>query len=233
MQKLEEQLDELISKLEKADELRQKLDELAHIYPFNRYEFIISHLLDAEIISLEDYYEIRNNYIDRNNYPNQYLYEMATDVGEWGQHHIKELIPELQKAESSEYDFLLSPIIRIEVKTSRAVEKGNPAPLQLKALPFETDKRFTMNFQQLKPSFCDVFVWIAIWRDSISYWALPSFFIEEIFYRQHPLSAGFEGQYHITHSNIKNFEDYVANLGNIQEKIFRAYELEQEHRNSN
>ena len=88
-----------------------------------------------------------------------------------------------------------------------------------------------MNFQQLKPSFCDVFVWIAIWRDSISYWSVPSFFIEGIFYRQHPLSEGFEGQYPINHSNIRNFEEYVSLSDNIQEKLIQAYESEQEHRN--
>lgn len=31
-----------------------------------------------------------------------------------------------------------------------------------------------MNFQQVKPRCCDVFVWIAVWRDVIRYWVLSS-----------------------------------------------------------
>lgn len=31
-----------------------------------------------------------------------------------------------------------------------------------------------MNFQQIKPGCCDVFVWIGVWRDVIRYWVLSS-----------------------------------------------------------
>ena len=35
-----------------------------------------------------------------------------------------------------------------------------------------------MNFQQIKPSSCDVFVWVAVWRDVIKYWVFASKEIE-------------------------------------------------------
>ena len=31
-----------------------------------------------------------------------------------------------------------------------------------------------MNFQQLKPKYCDVFIWIAVWLDDIDIWVIPS-----------------------------------------------------------
>ncbi|MDR1492691.1 MAG: hypothetical protein LBT05_08210 [Planctomycetaceae bacterium] len=31
-----------------------------------------------------------------------------------------------------------------------------------------------MNFQQLKPKCCDVFLWIAVYRDAIKYWVINS-----------------------------------------------------------
>lgn len=31
-----------------------------------------------------------------------------------------------------------------------------------------------MNFQQVKPACCDVFIWLGVWRDKIRYWVLAS-----------------------------------------------------------
>jgi len=38
------------------------------------------------------------------------------------------------------------------------------APLYVKALASDSNKEFRMNFQQVKPDCCDVFVWVAVWR---------------------------------------------------------------------
>lgn len=77
-------------------------------------------------------------------------------------------MPDLQKPSkkldpdySGQYDFLLGDI-KIEVKASRAVDADLNAPLYVKALASDSKKPFWMNFQQIKPGCCDVFVWVAV-----------------------------------------------------------------------
>ena len=42
----------------------------------------------------------------------------------------------------------------------------------VKALSYPSVKTFDMNFQQIKPDFCDIFVRVAVWRNKITYWVL-------------------------------------------------------------
>ncbi len=44
MEKLRQQLDGLLDRLGNAEDVRAKLVELVSIYPFNEFEFLISHL---------------------------------------------------------------------------------------------------------------------------------------------------------------------------------------------
>ena len=37
------------------------LDKLYSVYPFNRFEYVISHLIATEVIDLSAYLEIRNS----------------------------------------------------------------------------------------------------------------------------------------------------------------------------
>ncbi len=91
---------------------------------------------------------------------------MPRGFGElWAQGHLKELVPDsvkptrkLDSNYSGQYDFLLDDKIRIEVKASRAVAFRTDEPLYVKALAFDSIKQFDMNFQQIKPACCDVFV---------------------------------------------------------------------------
>ncbi|HEX3719125.1 MAG TPA: hypothetical protein VH595_14250 [Verrucomicrobiae bacterium] len=79
----------------------------------------------------------------------------------------------LDRNYSGNYDLLLPPMtggpVRIEVKASRAVDGASPEPLYVKALAYASKHSFWMNFQQIKPAHCDVFVWVAVWRDVIKY----------------------------------------------------------------
>ena len=61
-----EELDELINRLEQATDFRDQLEELVSVYPFNEYEYVISHLLAAQKLSIEEYRELRDSYIERN-----------------------------------------------------------------------------------------------------------------------------------------------------------------------
>jgi hypothetical protein len=181
---------------------------------------------------LDGYHELRDNYIARNLY--LYVFEISAPrtFGEaWAQGHLKELVPALQKPSrktdpdySGQYDFLLDNI-RIEVKASRAVDADMDAPLYVKALASDSMKRFWMNFQQVKPGCCDVFVWVAVWRDVIRYWVLSSSEVETNSYYsqgQHRGNVG-EGQLHVKQDNIDDFDKYEVQSNKLEEAIREAY----------
>lgn len=240
-------MDELIKKLNRAkNKLPQSerinlsddiLDKLYTVYPFNKFEYIITHLISKNILSLNQYLKIRSEYLKRNRY--LYLFELAPRTfGEtWGQRHLMEVIPEfevpnrtLDSTYSGEYDLWLDGI-RVEVKASRAVKKKGGDTLAEKALSSQSQSKFDMNFQQLKPSCCDVFVWIAVWRDKIDYWVISS---DEV--QNHPLLSNqhrasqlsntggiIEGQIHINNSNYTNFAQYLVSIRDIHDRIKMIY----------
>lgn len=239
MQTLKTQLEKMIDSLSahERDQLKNRLDDLISVYPFNEYEYIISSLLGLGKITLDDYLEIRDEYIARNMF--LYIFEISAPRGfgeQWAQGHLKELAPELIKPTkkleenySGQYDFLYEmpdkKMIKIEVKASRAVDFDSQEPLYVKALAWESNKPFDMNFQQVKPKCCDVFVWIGVWRDTIKYWVLASKEVESNkFYSkgQHRGNTG-EGQIHLKHDNIKDFVKYESLPKELLEKIVDAY----------
>ena len=97
MEKLEHDLDILIDKLSNSDSFKNDLETLQSVYPFNKFEYIISFLLAKKILSLDEYLELRNNYIDRNLY--LYLFEMAprTFGDTWGLGHLMSIEPLLKR----------------------------------------------------------------------------------------------------------------------------------------
>ena len=120
-----------------------------------------------------------------------------------------------------EYDLWLDGI-KIEVKASRAVDSDSDEPLYIKALSSNTHKRFLMNFQQLKPQCCDVFIWLAVFRDDIILWVLNSdeAASHELFSKgQHRGNHGNEGQLHIKNDNINLFDKYKLIDNDIEKAI--------------
>ena len=235
MEHLQEELDSLLAQLPNQQEVRDRLESLVSVYPFNEYEYIISTLLAMDVLTLDGYHELRDNYIARNLY--LYVFEISAPrtFGEaWAQGHLKELVPELQKPSkktdpdySGQYDFFLDNI-RIEVKASRAVDADMDAPLYVKALASDSQKGFWMNFQQMKPGCCDLFVWVAVWRDVIRYWVLSSDEVETNPYYslgQHRGNVG-EGQLHVKQDNIHEFETYEVKPNKLEEAIRAAYDRE-------
>jgi hypothetical protein len=246
MQTLKSQLEKLISSLSAndRDKVKNRLDDLISVYPFNEYEYIISSLLALDKITLDDYLEIRDEYVARNMF--LYIFEISAPRGfgeQWAQGHLKELAPELIKPTkkieenySGQYDFLYQmpnkEMIKIEVKASRAVDFDSQEPLYVKALEWGSKKHFDMNFQQVKPKCCDVFVWIGVWRDTIKYWILASKEVESNkFYSkgQHRGNTG-EGQIHLKHDNIKDFVKYESLPKELLEKIIDAYKRQHSKR---
>lgn len=204
------------------------LDDLNPVYPFNKFEYVISHLIGNGIITLEQYLDIRNAYLERNKY--LYVFEITAPrtFGEtWAQRHLNEVVPELQRPSktydpdySGQYDFWYKGI-RIEVKASRAVKRKSGDSLIMKALSSDSKYGFDMNFQQIKPACCDVFVWIAVWRDKIRYWVLSSDEVANNKYysaNQHRGNVG-EGQLWLTEKNICEFDEYEVGVRSILDKI--------------
>jgi hypothetical protein len=239
MQTLKSQLAKIVNTLSahEREQLKNRLDDLISVYPFNEYEYIIASLLGLGKITLDDYLEIRDEYIARNMF--LYIFEISAPRGfgeQWAQGHLKELAPELIKPTrkieenySGQYDLLYEmpdkKMIKIEVKASRAVDSDSQEPLYVKALAWKSKKPFDMNFQQVKPKCCDVFVWIGVWRDTIKYWVLASREVENNkFYSkgQHRGNTG-EGQIHLKHDNIKDFVEYESLPKELLEKIIVAY----------
>lgn len=233
MERLKAHLYRLIEELEDSNEIFDRLQNLISVYPFNEYEFMISTLLGREKLSLDDYYILRDEYIARNMY--LYIFEISAPRGfgeTWAQGHLKELVPELEKPTkkkdsnySGQYDFYLDDEITIEVKASRAVDFDERAPLYVKALASDSDRPFDMNFQQVKPDCCSVFIWVGVWRDKIRYWVLTS---EEVrgsrYYSkgQHRGNVG-EGQLHLRHDNIDEFRKYEVVGRDLLAAIRSAY----------
>ena len=237
MEQLAREIDELLRLLPNEQDVRNRLENLVSIYPFNEYEYIISNLLAADILTLDAYHELRDDYAARNLY--LYVFEISAPrtFGEsWAQGQLKSLVPALQKPSkttdpeySGQYDLYLDGI-RVEVKASRAVDADTEGPLYVRALVSNSAKGFWMNFQQLKPYCCDVFVWIAVWRDVIRYWVLSSREVETNPYYsfgQHRGNTG-EGQLHIRDDNIDGMAGYEVLPNALEEAIRAAFIRQQE-----
>jgi hypothetical protein len=224
-------LDDLDSK--SASKIRNQLANLESVYPFNEYEFLLTSLVGLGKLNLDDYLQLRDEYLARNHYLSVFEISAPRGFGEtWAQGHLKEIAPKLQKPTkkldpdySGEYDFYLNNVIKIEVKASRAVDFDSNEPLYVKALSSDSKERFDMNFQQVKPACCEVFVWIGVWRDKIRYWILSSDEVASNKYYstgQHRGNEG-EGQIHLKESNIEEFSKYESSVEKIIKDIEAAY----------
>lgn len=235
MEKLQKELDEKLKLLKrkcggKYDLSDEFLDHLYSVFPFNRFEYVISHLIGEHIVTLEQYLDLRNSYLERNKF--LYVFEITaprTFGEQWAQRHLNELVQELRHPTkdldpdyAGQYDFWYDGI-RIEVKASRAVKRKSGDSLIIKALSTDSSEGYDMNFQQIKPGCCDVFVWLAVWRDAIKYWVLSN---EEVagnkyFSKgQHRGNTG-EGQLWIKDTNIREFDGYAVQPRDLLDAIVR------------
>jgi len=166
---------------------------------------------------------------------------VADIIRRWFMGLLMQIAPDFQRPSkkidpkySNEYDFWLdwtdtkgkSYGIRIEVKTSRAVDFEKPdEPLYVKALPSDSRRPFDMNFQQIKIRCTDVFLWIGVWRDKIRYWVLTSDEVKNNKYfskGQHRGNVG-EGQLHLNQDNISDFKKYEVKSTEIKNSVIDAY----------
>lgn len=216
------------------DRILELVENDRSVFPFNEYEFLLTTLVSKSSLSYEDYIYIREEYIFNN--PNLWIFEISAPrvFGEqFAQTYIKakssKLLSPSKKLDSKyegQYDLWLDGI-RIEVKASRVCDKNSDEPLYKKALSSNTSCPFLMNFQQLKPQCCDVFVWMAVYRDIITIWIMNSKEVKnhkDYSSGQHRGNAGNEGQLHITNDNISSLYEYKLGDSDIVSAIRGAYE---------
>jgi hypothetical protein len=73
---------------------------------------------------------------------------------------------------------------------------------------------------------CDVFLWVAVWRDKIRYWVLNSDELKRNKYfskGQHRGNVG-EGQLHLNRDNISEFCRYEVKSTGIKQAVISAYQ---------
>lgn len=188
MKELERILNELLNECDK-----NAVEHIVHselIAPFEKVNRIMAYLLATGKMNYADYNMIAAGYIARYEQKNKYLYlfDMAprTFGQTWGEKHIKELFPEFTKATKEnlwtkypefdgEFDLWINGI-RVEVKACRANSTKSKGSLASRAYTHEeaVQANFKYHYQQLKPSCCDVFIWIGVCRDELIYWVLTS-----------------------------------------------------------
>lgn len=260
MEKLAEQLDSPVERLSNSKNFREDLENLKSVYPFNKYEYIISNLLFRKKLTLEEYLDIRDAYISRNLFLP--LYEITAPRGfgdTWALGHLTEMEPDFKRpvkkldpTYKGEYDLYLDWMdgnnkqhyIKIEVKASRATDRERTdEPIYVKALASDSTRPFLMNFQQLKPRCCDVFLWIAVYRDKIRYWAIHSNEIQgnKYFTPQHRNEGTaerkktynkaniFEGQIMMTDENIASFEKYLTLGKELKNATIQRYKIRKKY----
>jgi len=211
------------------EEVLQMVDDDQSVFPFNEYEHLICNLIKRGGLTYEQYIDIRTEYISVN--PNLWVFEISAPRGfgeKFAQTYVQGKCSKLKSPNkkldpnySGDYDLWLDGI-RIEVKASRAVDSDSEEPLYMKALSRKTDKNFLMNFQQLKPQCCDVFIWVAVYRDQIVLWVMSSKeVLENPSYSkgQHRGNKGNEGQLHIRQDNVAQLEKYELQGDNLEQAI--------------
>jgi hypothetical protein len=214
------------------DEVLQMVEDDQSIFPFNEYEHLVCNLIERGGLTYEQYIDIRTEYISAN--PNLWVFEISAPRGfgeKFAQTYVQGKCSKLKSPSkkldpnyAGDYDLWLDGI-KIEVKASRAVDSDSEEPLYMKALSRNTDKNFLMNFQQLKPQCCDVFIWVAVYRDQIVLWVMSSKeVLENPSYSkgQHRGNKGNEGQLHIRQDNIGQLAAYELQGDNLEKAIREA-----------
>lgn len=166
--------------------LIEAIEEEKVFFPFSVETRLLAYYLAIGEITYEKYSQLNTEYCERNKYLE--LFDMAprTYGQTWGEQHIRSLFPQFIKATKEnvsteypafdgEFDLWLDGI-RIEVKACRANSTKAGGSLASRAYLHSEAKAagFKYHYQQLKPSCCDVFIWIGTCRDELIYWVLTS-----------------------------------------------------------
>lgn len=184
MKELKAELLNLRKKSNGDPEVIESIEGGNALFPFNVENRLLTYYLAIGEITYERYTQLDVEYCERNKY--LHLFDMAprTYGQTWGERHIRSLFPQFVKATrknllkeypdfDGEFDLWLEGI-RVEVKACRANRIKAAGSLASRAYLHSEAKAagFKYHYQQLKPSCCDVFIWIGTCRDELIYWVL-------------------------------------------------------------
>ena len=204
-----------------------RLKSLVSVFPFNEYEYALMFLMDHKVIDFRHYEELRGGYVSTNKHLG--LYELAPRTfGEtWAHAHIKDLDSRFVKPAKSldpdydgQYDLWLDGV-KVEIKAARATNTKKRDSLVSKALRYDSDEPFWMNFQQIKLGVCDVFVLIGVWVDQLVYWVLSDDQVRDNRYLSHQHRGGIEYQIGITDKNIRDFDAHRIDPSEIGQRVIK------------
>jgi hypothetical protein len=207
--------------------LNARLKSLMSAFPFNEYEYILMFLLDRKVIKFGEYEKLRADYISANPYLE--LYGLAPRVfGEiWSHQHIIDLDNKFIRANKEvdptyegQYDLWLDGT-KVEVKSARAINTTKRGNLISKALRYNSDEPFWMNYQQIKLDVADAFIFVGVWVDRIVYWVMSNEDVKNNRYLSHQHRGGIEYQIGVTDKNITGFDDYRVEPSKIREKVIQ------------
>lgn len=226
---LRERIDHFMNSLDVRDQelLQARLGALISAYPFNEFEYCLTFLLDRGIVSFGVYESLREGYVSSNRHLG--LFELAPRIfGEtWGHQHVMDLDKRFKKGSKAtdayyegQYDLWMEGA-RVEVKAARAINTKKRGSLVSKALRHDSDEPFWMNYQQLKPDVCDVFIFIGVWIDQVRYWVLSSEDVRSNEYLSHQHRGGIEYQIGITHRNVHAFDKFLVNGTQVGSRAIR------------
>ena len=186
MKELTSKLEQLVKNTNGDQATIKNILQEKTLYPFSTESKLLAYFLSIGELNFSDYTNINNEYNSRNKYLD--LFDMAprTFGQTWGEQHIHSLIPAFTKATKESLSSLLPNFdgefdlwykgIRIEVKACRANNKKTSNSLASRAYLHSEAAlaNFKYHFQQLKPSCCDIFIFIGACRDKLLYWILTS-----------------------------------------------------------
>ena len=186
MKELTLELNNLLKKTSGDPKIIKAIESEKALFPFSVENRLLAYFLAIGEITYDKYSQLNTEYCERNKYLD--LFDMAprTYGQTWGEQHIRSLFPEFIKATKEnvsaeypafdgEFDLWLDGI-RIEVKACRANSTKASGSLASRAYLHSEAKAagFKYHYQQLKPSCCDVCIWIGTCRDELIYWILTS-----------------------------------------------------------
>lgn len=228
---LKNELERISNNLDESDRelLNARLEGLISVFPFNEYEFMLMFFKDRNVITFEEYEDLRETYVSENRYLS--LFELAprTFGQTWAEEHIKDIDERFHSASKKfdpkfdgEYDLWIDGI-KVEVKACRAIHTKEKGSMVSKALQYGSTDPIWMNFQQLKPEMTDVFIFIGVWIDRILYWVLSRDDAKNNPYFSPQHRGGKEYQIGIKQNNIDEFDIYLTSAEEIGNEILRKY----------
>ncbi|MCQ2604844.1 MAG: restriction endonuclease subunit M [Spirochaetia bacterium] len=244
MKELKNRIDFLIQNSNGDKHIIEAIKNDKSVAPFSTENRLLAYFLSLGELSFDSYSKLCQEYYERSQKSNQYLYlfDMAprTFGQTWGEQHIKKLFPEFIKATKEnlatrypnfdgEFDLWIDGI-RVEVKACRANSTTTKGSLSSRAYTHDeaVAANFKYHYQQLKPSCCDVFIWIGVCKDALIYWVLTSEELQQtgkLGSQHRNENTGvegaevFEGQVFMTEEELKHFlfsEDEI--LVKVKEK---------------